>query len=180
MINLLPKDQLAAIKSDYYRRRLTVFGALILAWVLIVALCLSALLILARSDRQILAGQITAQQQLLTAADGGSTERLSRLAQDLATITTAERARVLPSRIWQPVLAAKPAGVKIDRLEFDFSGAPTVDLAGVADSRRVLLDFLEKLRADATFSAVDSPASNLIKETNVSFALKLHLNPRHE
>jgi hypothetical protein len=49
-------------------------------------------------------------------------------------------------------------------------------VTGQALTRRDLLLLLDKLRADTFFAAVDSPVSNLIKETKVPFNVALSLN----
>ncbi len=185
MINLLPSEQIVAVKSEYRRRRLTVFGLLTLAWLLILTLFISSLYILALTERQIAVDQLAAKQKMLAGTGaGGLNAQLIQLTGDFQIIKTAEQARVLPFGFFQKVLAVKPPGVNINRLFFtkgiEVNGESTIELAGLAGNRRALLIFLEQLRGDRTFSAVDSPVSNLIKESKVDFNLKLHLTNRHE
>lgn len=185
MINLLPAEQIIAIKSEYRRRRLVVFGVLSLAWIVILILSVLALYVLARSEHQAVDGQLAAKQKTLVGTEtGGSDVGLVQLADDLKIIKAAEQMRVLPIGFLQEVLTVKPSGVKINNLLFakgaGTGGESTIELSGIAVSRRSLLAFLERLRADKAFIAVDSPVSNLIKESNVDFNLKLHLAASHE
>jgi|GEM_PF-1247891 Tfp pilus assembly protein PilN len=181
MINLLPSEQIVAVKSEYRRRRLTVFEVFVLAWLLILTLFISSLYILALAERQAAVDQLATKQKMLAVTGaGGLSAQLVQLTNDLQTIKTAEQTRILPFGFFQKILAAKPTGVKIDHLFFakgvEVNGESIIELAGLAGNRRALLIFLEQLRGDRTFSAVDSPVSNLIKESNVDFNLKLHLN----
>lgn len=181
MINLLPVEKITAVRSEYKRRRLTVLGAMVLAWFLMVVLLLSVLYFLAYSERLLVSDQLAMKQKTLADDTNEELDRqLTKLADEIKIIKTAEAARILPFDFLQHILAIKPAGVKINSLFFFVDSGATISLSGVADSRRNLLAFLDELRGDQTFSSVDSPVSNLIKESNVNFTFKLHLNNRHE
>lgn len=161
------------------------FGIFSLAWFLMLALSVFALGILARSERQLVDDRFSAKEKMLIGTEAGELKvELAKLAAEIKAIEATEQVRVLPVGFLQKVLISKPAGVKINGIFFargiSTDSEAVIELSGAANNRRSLLAFLEQLRADKSFTAVDSPVSNLIKENNVDFSLKLRLTNRHE
>lgn len=185
MINLLPTEKIVAFKAEYRRRRVMVLAALSLAWFIVMAFSVFALYIFARSERQLAEDRLAEKQERLNGTEAGEVNRqLSRLSDELAVIKRGESSRVLPVSFLQKVLAVKPAALRLTSLTFakglEAGSESSIELLGVAGTRHDLLAFLDSLRAEKTFAAVDSPVSNLIKENNVDFKIKLYFTNRHE
>ena len=177
MINLLPPEQKIIIESEYRRRYWSILGIFAASCFLIALLIASSLYFFVRSQHQAVEDQLSAKQNLLSNGNEESDAFFDRTVADLKMIGEIEQKRSDIFGVLSQALSLKPAGARIK--SFLFSGEADdqiVELFGTADTRHSLIDFLEKLRADETFSTVDSPVSNLIKESNVDFDFKLHLN----
>ena len=67
---------------------------------------------------------------------------------------------------------ATPPGVALTRLAYNEASA-SIDIEGVADLRDNLLTFIAALKNDSAFSSLDSPITNLLKETKVAFHMSV-------
>lgn len=72
------------------------------------------------------------------------------------------------------VIKYKTSEIKIQSMSFERASG-SVNIAGVAQSRNALLDFVKKLKALSQFEVVDFPISSLVKSQKVDFSLILHL-----
>lgn len=56
-------------------------------------------------------------------------------------------------------------------------GLYAISVQGEADERNELLKYIEKLESVGEFASVDSPVTNLLKETKTPFTLKIKIKP---
>lgn len=79
-----------------------------------------------------------------------------------------------PSDFIESVLAEKSAGVKIVSLEWTkVDGKITLSISGIAQDRQTLLSFENELNSSGKFVEATLPVSNLAKEKDISFRVKL-------
>jgi hypothetical protein len=84
------------------------------------------------------------------------------------------------SAVFKNLVSVKPLGVTINFLDYkkqDKKNArDTVLVRGEAASRKIFLDFLEKLKKDKNIMDINSPVSNLLKESDIKFSFTIFLS----
>lgn len=179
MINLLPPEQIAANRHLYRARRYFLVGALIFSWFLIAGILLGSAYVLARTKRLARQEALVARQAEMAQGETLTLERSwRRLAEETVLLATVLDQPPGPTFFIGRVLAERPEGVRLTGLSFRDDG--TIALLGVADERRQLLNFLDRLKAEPVFLAVESPVANLIHERDAPFTLTLFLDLKHE
>lgn len=79
-----------------------------------------------------------------------------------------------PSQLISAVLSERGSGVNITTLAWTkANGAVTLSLSGMAQDRQALLSLESRLSASEKFSGVTLPVSNLAKDKNLIFQIKL-------
>lgn len=178
MINLLTKEGQVNLLREYRRRRVAVGGFLLLILCL-VALTLTGNLIYRIKSRQTETKAALARLSLKSETDAEVKAVLQATNLDVAALKRPDRARPDLVAWWQLVVKARPAGLKLtDWLwESGTKDKPSaLSLSGRAGSRQVLLNFIERLKKESAFTAVNSPISNLIKSGDFDFTIQLTLN----
>lgn len=171
--NLLP-DQYA---SDVRHEKLIRFFNLLFASAAAIILILLTLLLpsyfslIYESDG--IDGQISAARQ------GVGSKRVQEAENAIKTLNT-ELAQVAhypstPLTAYLKTIAEDtPAGITVTALSYSKSRG-TFNLDGHANRRDDLLVFVSRLQNETMFSSVDSPITNLLKETDATFHLSLTL-----
>lgn len=165
MINLLPPEEIKARIGSYHARRRVVYGGAILGWV-VVAVILTGVVYARLHFNQVAVPPLPEITQ--ASADlAALPKRLDRLSTDLVRQTAF-------LELLSKTLSHRNQAVRITDIRYA-EGDKTlqIELAGFALSRQSLLQFLEEFKNDPTFSVIDSPISNLIKERDVPFTLLL-------
>lgn len=81
-----------------------------------------------------------------------------------------------PSDFINKVMEKKSLGIRLTNFAWvDDKGQPTLSISGVAQDRQALLSFEGALKSSQYFSDVALPVSNLAKDRNISFQIKLSL-----
>lgn len=176
MINLLPAEKIVELSDEYRRRRRLVAGALVFVWLGMAALVIFSGYVSVRAKRQAVETALAAKRAEL--AGGTATGELSRLMSEIAVLSASNRSRVMPTDYFKLILAARPEGARLKSVFFTVGtseAGATIQLSGQSRTRRDLLEFLDRLRANQAFASVESPVSNLIKETEVPFNIALSL-----
>ena len=175
MSNLLPpKNKLALLKL--YRKRYVS-----LAFFSLAALSVVAIVLLLPSYLYLRSSQIV----LETEYDTLSSYETSTIAAQLAATVTDINGRLaafpatspaspLIAGMIDPILQVESPAIHI--AEFDYAPGITsvqakISVSGIADSRTDLLAFADKVRNIASFTSVDVPITNYIKDTDVPFTL---------
>lgn len=79
-----------------------------------------------------------------------------------------------PSTLLAEVISEKGKGIRINSFRWvNGDGKSELSIMGVAADRQALLAFENKLNSSGRFSAVTLPVSNLAKDRDISFELKL-------
>lgn len=180
MINLLTPEQQKEILAEYQKRRRIVASFLALG------ACGLALALLGVLFFQLQAAKREVATALALAKASTKPDRTNELALKEAdrTLTIARSVTRTPLLAWWgAVLEAQPAGLTITDWQWltgEASSPAHLSLAGRADERQTLLDFIATLKQDETFSAVESPISNIIKNNNLDFTIELTLKPNEK
>lgn len=78
--------------------------------------------------------------------------------------------------LFSDILSAVPAAIAIRTLDYD-STTRVISFDGFAASRTDILELERALRANTRVAKVDSPLSNVIKESNISFTMRITVQP---
>ena len=177
MVNLLPQNNLSALKKEYLNRLVTVV-AVLLALVVVVVLIISATIYVTLSLKE---------KSLINEIGGSSLEAKNNNFEQVANSIADINANILMintidkktsfQSVLDLVLGSKMAGISIQSLNFDNTGGENqrLSIKGQFNNRKVFIDYVDGLRKDPRVSAVNSPVDNLIKEVAGSFSLDLKL-----
>jgi len=80
-----------------------------------------------------------------------------------------------PSNILKEVLEEKRAGIRITSFSWQKGDEETViSVSGIAQDRQTLIAFQDRLDSSTLFSEVSLPVSNLARDRDINFQLKLY------
>lgn len=182
-INLLPDEQKAVIRAEYRRRIIVALG-----WFAALMIATNIILLVPAWFA------FTAQEQELTrqldAIEKGSLfTRVTEIESSIRTLNSeirqyrAEERRVEHATpAFDAVLESRGAGVAITTLSFAASpkmadGRARLVILGNASDRASLLAFSDRLKAQPGVEVVESPISNLLRETDVDYQITAVLRP---
>ena len=178
MLKLLPEETKGRVMSEYHARRLVV---ILLALIFVLVVTMVGLLpsyVISHSRQNEL------NQQLFSSLAG-----VKNTADDMALSDWLKsfnlKLRLLapkldtdkPSQILTDILNLRGEGVSVTNLGWSKGGqrdeGETLSLSGIARDRQALLAFESSLEGSHKFSDVSLPVSNLAKDRDISFSIKL-------
>ena len=176
MINLLPNKGRRAVRADYFGRLATTAIVLVALALLLSNILLALLAWRLQVEADGLANLRTAEE--------GKTDRATLVAAKKLLAQARSRLNVLnnletpgksPADLFEKITVNKTTGIKITSLSYSTSTsqAGMVVLAGLSDTRGNLLKWVEVLKAEESFSMVESPIGNIIKERGGAFNITL-------
>ncbi len=177
MINLLPSNNLSVLKKEYLNRVVTV-GVVLTAVVVVIVLVVSTTIFLVLSLKE---------KSLVRELGGVPTENKSENFEQVSSYVTGLNTnisiinslnnKISLQAVLDLIMAYKIDGIRIQSPNFDNSGSENqgVTIKGQFTSRKVFLDYVEKLKQSTQVVSVNSPVDNLIKEKAGSFSLELKL-----
>ena len=178
MYKLLPPEQKEVVEREYHARRAIVILIALIAVIVVgmVGLFPSYLLSTSRHEevleRTRLAGDLSP-----AAAEAEITQWLESLNLRLQTFSDL-REPARPSLSVEAVLESREAGVRLTSFDWKKQGgAITLLVSGIARDRQSLLSFEESLESSGRFASVELPVSNLAKERDIDFQIKLAPSP---
>ncbi len=175
MINLIPPAARKSIIREYWLRVMAVWMFLFGTGFLIV----STLLLPTYVQILIQKGGITENHvdtsDRMATYDGLMQELLA--AGLLADILTGNASSTLVSHYIENIERESGSAVTINAYTYlvQSSGDAIITIAGIADSRQALAAFRDALSSDSQYYKVELPISNLIKERDLLFSMKLYL-----
>lgn len=166
------------MRSDY-RQRILVVSGFLFSCLLFIAIVVSVTLYFCLSVSQKQAEATLAKEQTknIVAEADKLEQEIKSFNQKLSRLN--KNGTSLPiTAVVKSVLSHPIFGIVLNTINYNKSsdGLAILELAGTAKNRSQLLAFVETLRSDPAFSKVDSPVSNLIKESQVDFSLSLQIN----
>lgn len=179
-MNLLPQNDQENIKKERALRFLVVSG------IGIFFILLSSLILLLPTYLFLIMQSMELERQLDLEQKSAELYRaeniesaISDLNRQISVMRDNEKILRDPSLTIQSVVKQKPIGMTLSSFTYrkSISGddLDTLSLSGYADTRDILLDFVEVLENDKSLEGVDSPVSNLLSKDEVEFKLILHL-----
>ncbi len=175
MINLLTKEGQEKLLREYRRRRLVV-ACFLLSVIWLAGLVTVGALVYQIHQKQTETDEALNRVALEPNANAGTQDSLQETNADIATLKKSGTSRPALAELWQSVLKDKPNSVKITDWRWGIDTKTKVtklELVGRSSTRQALLDFIEKLKQNKTFTTVDSPISNLIKNRDLDFTITL-------
>lgn len=177
---MLPQNYKRNLYRDYWLRVATV--ALWLLFMLIVVMVVLLILETVKVEFE-----IKGLEKIKQAEERQESRQTFLLAREKIKLTNQRtdvlsgllRVNRLPGDLFEEVIKLKPASVKIKSLSYatTTSTAGSLSLAGLALTRTDLLKYVDLLKQNPTFSQVESPVGNLIRDKNVEFTLVLTVAP---
>jgi hypothetical protein len=178
MLNLVPPPEILNNLAEYRRRRLITAGIFCLAVILTAILVTASLFLVVKMKQAPLKQQLAAANSYLQNDERRAvTSVIDLVKKQLRRLDglTASEPGFTPAL---QIISEKRSGdirlgaISYERREGELTA---LKISGVAASRQSLLHFVDALRTDSFFAAVESPVTNLIKVQNVDFALTLTL-----
>lgn len=178
MINLLSDSQKKTVRAEYWGR-LVLVGLLFVLLTLVIS-TVSLLPANFISDTKYAALKARADvlnRQGKIADMSKVTLIIQDLNEKLLLLRTAKKNTEVGVVILKIVENTGP-NVRISSIAYERRGETSkLDISGISDKRESLITFVDKLKKEKLFSAVYSPVSNLVKETDISFKIEIGLVP---
>lgn len=177
MLNILPFEEKKKVTTEYRLRLAVVVVFAVAALVLASLVLLIPSYMLAVSKYNFVADELARLQQKQSGAsqekevDAQIKEVNKKITLFLGNEKVAQRT---PSEVVREILAVKDPAVKVQSILYDINvDHERLVLSGRADDRDSLARFVEALKKDPSFSAVDLPIGSYVKSTNIDFSLAL-------
>ncbi len=159
-----------------YRKRFVAIVFLSLAALLVAAVLLVLPSFLFLKSNEIV---LSAKRDTLAGYETSSivrtlTSSIADVNKRLSVFPASETASPLIADFMNPVLLAKNGSIHLIAFSYTRSAKPnqaTVKVTGTADSRVALLAFTDRLKKVGSFSDVNVPITNFIKDSNVPFTV---------
>lgn len=176
MINLIPPAARRAIVREYWVRVISVWMFLVGTGFLVVAALLLPTYVLIRSQIASLTETSSGVAEKVATYDSSVAE-LKRASEQAAILINAGTSSAPFSQYL--ALIKKSTGPEITIRSIDFSRATiasgAVVLTGESKTRQALASFRDALESEGTFTKVDLPISNLIKDRDVLFSMQMNI-----
>jgi len=174
---LLTPEYEKIIRTEKIKRLLLAFVVLLIfAGAIGVVLMLSSYFAAAFSKDAVLQ-RLQAAEDILEKKDFKRIEeQVEKINEIIAVFEKNESARRAAAPLLMKIANITPASVKFESLKLAAKeDAAILTLTGVATTREIFLDFVEKLKKLDEMESVSSPVKNLLKETDVVFALEARI-----
>ncbi len=180
MFNLLPEKVRSKIKKEYlFRRGIVVMIFVISLQVLFLVMILPTWFVTIYKERVVRDEADKMNKYLSTLNMGPVNEKIKAINQKMSILNNAlEYQSVTP--FFDIVLSRKTESIFINRLAYTFTSptSATIVVDGVSANRESLVGFVKSLERTGKFIAVDLPISNLAKDKNISFSLKITVDTK--
>ena len=177
MSNLLPKTYREEIRTDY-RLRLTITSLFALAALLIIGITLLVPSYVSSKNKQNITENELEQVRLFLTKDTQEDpyDVIKEINNTLARLKPSDKETMSAYDTIINVLSQKDTGIKIQSL-FYVKGEEVVKVSfsGTASTRQKLLDFKERLEKVDTFTGVELPISNFVKNENIDFSITINV-----
>ncbi len=173
MVNLLPQDAVARLRTRYYARLSSAFLLLVLLVFVLGTVFLLPSYFLSQGAADASARYLAAAQQSATVREhAGATGALATLAEQVLILKQYQGAPVVVPAISE-ITGVIPKGILVSKIAFGKreDGTASLTVAGTAATRATLLAFVDALKAGGRFSGVSVPVSQLASDSNIDFSL---------
>lgn len=169
MFNVLPESLKQHIHSEYNLRRLIVIASAILF------LQVSFLIMLLPSWIEATRMERGLTRQVEIAAEVSESESvMDVMTKTNRTLTLVEELRFVSMTAFINSVLDKSNRVHIDGISYSASDqAGAITISGMTDTREALVSYAKNLEASGRFASVNLPISNLAKDTNIPFTIRI-------
>ncbi len=183
MINLIPKEDLEKIKTEYFRRVVLVCGI-----VLTLGISFASLLILPvyfslnPISRELEAREEIAKKTLSEQKTEESLKKIRQIEERARQIILSERKRPSPFLVTSEIAKSKNEGIAISNISYKNNNSSEEEISfeviitGVAKKRENLVDFASKLKNNPRFKQVETPIISFLKSEKADFQITLKTN----
>jgi Tfp pilus assembly protein PilN len=177
-INLLPPSQKQALRENEISRWfLYFFSSLGFLMVIFGLLCLSTyfyLFILVQSQKQAIS---SAQDKIQSQELKNIEIQISETNQKIKKIYASFDSFIYWTEILEDFSKDIPKGIYLKNLSYRLEDNQ-IRLDGHANTRQVLLDFEKIIKNNQEFADLESPISNLLKQTDIDFSFNFKIDPQ--
>jgi len=174
MINLLPPENKIAIKKEYLRRLVVVFGIFLLSIILVIAVLLITLFFIVNNQKKAQDEAVFLVKEHLSLQNEAEISSLvSEINSKISLLSNNKKNAKRVSEIIEKIIGIKTKEIKITSLSFDSS---KISIYGTSETRTDLINFIEDFKKEPVFSRVNFPLSNFLKEGNVEFNIVIELS----
>ena len=172
MYKLLTEEEKVKVTSEYNLRRLAViiFALCLVIIVTIVGFLPSYLLSVTRESAAL------DRTKILETIEPHNKEELESWLKKINTELKTLSPKLdtdRPSEFFESILKEKSAGIKVSNLLWEKQEVLVLTVEGVARTRQALINFETKLKQSGKFKEVALPISNLAKDEDIKFQIKL-------
>lgn len=174
MINLLPPENKIAIKKEYLRRLVVVFGIFLLSIILVIVILLITLFFIVSNQKKAQdESAFLVKEHLSLQNEVEISSLVSEINSKISLLSNNQKNARRVSEILEKIIGIKTKETKITLFSFDGS---KVSINGISETRTDLINFIEDLKKEPVFLKVNSPLSNFLKEGNVEFNIVIELS----
>ncbi len=175
MINLIPPAARRLVVREYWVRVLSVWMFLVGTGCLVVAALLLPTYVLIHSQISVLSETSSGVAEKVATYDSSAAEL--KLASEQAAILMSGGSTTPFSTYLTLIEASAGSDIEIRSVDFTRGGTGNgaVILSGESNTRQALADFRDALESEGSFTKVDLPISNLIKERDVLFSIQMQI-----
>lgn len=179
MINLLPPGALGKFVQEYRHRRAIIAQGLIFC-LLISAVGLAIIFFFSlRVKARVVSDELTRRETEVSAIVSPEQQlAIADLENRLRLILDFPKPTDSLSSVIARIQSKLNSTVVLNSLNYQRESAikATLSLRGMATTRGALLSFIESLKTEPLFTAIDSPVSNLIRDREVAFSIVINLD----
>ncbi|GEM_PF-2736322 len=176
-LNLLPPDEKTNLAYEFRTRAVLRVGWLLLACLFIAAtLFLPTMFLLSFQKTEV--ARILELERLREEQSGIRDEmaRVKAVNREADVVIQNLTTRRTSSGLLQDLFGSIPAGISLSDVTYT-SSSNALSIAGFSPTRALFLSFLDSLRKDARVAEVASPVSNVIRDTDITFSIRVTLRP---
>lgn len=175
MFNLLPDSLKNEIKKEYKLRRLVVCAVFILCLQVTSLIFLFPSWIASVGKEKDLKSQVDALDSSKKDSNIATLRPfLKNINSELSLIDKSlDYPKILP--VINSVISQRSRAIKLSGVDISIIGTSTanISVAGFSDSREALVNYKNKLESSGVFRSVDLPISNLAKDKDIDFNIRL-------
>ncbi|MES2953763.1 MAG: PilN domain-containing protein [Patescibacteria group bacterium] len=176
MINLLPEETKEKNRAAYRVRLVTVGLALLTLLSLSWSAFFLPIFLAARSQKALLSEEIVrTQERIKNGEAAGVADEVKKINARLSFLAGNTLDLTPPSVFVTRLLAHVPSGVTLTGASYDrgkeLAPGATLRITGIGASREAVLAFSKALAAEPLFTSVESPISNLVRPSKISFTI---------
>lgn len=177
MINLIPNEEKKKVFKDFYLRFVAVFFIMLGASLVFASAAILPAYFTSSIEESLISARLKTQQnEPISLPDQNTLAVIKDLKGKLALIEENKKNNfIFSQKVINEIILKKTPSIKITQISYrnDPESGKSIDISGVASSREALLAFRRALEDDPSFSKVELPISNFVRESNIKFSLSI-------